>query len=134
MVDLKLLERFHTHVGPFVVLGCKIGEYAKKEFPVKSKIRCEIHSKTIPPLSCMIDGIQVSTGCTLGRGLIKVIENEGPDTRMIFSSGSKQIKIKTREEVIKSILKMLRENKINESVDFVINSDIDKLVVYYEKD
>ncbi|MBN2042178.1 MAG: formylmethanofuran dehydrogenase subunit E family protein [Candidatus Aenigmarchaeota archaeon] len=134
MVDIELLKRFHTHIGPFVILGYRIGEYARKEFPENSKIRCEIRIRTSPPVSCMIDGIQISTGCTLGRGLIKVIENDGHGVSINFFSSEKSVKIRLREEKTSRILKMLKENRINESVDFVMNSDIDELVVSDEKD
>ncbi len=125
--DEEYLERFHTHTGPFVVLGYRMGDFARKSFGKGSKIRCVAEMETSPPVSCMIDGIQMSTGCTLGRGLIEV--REGGKRSISFLSGRRTLYLSLMEEQISRILKMLRENKIKESVEFVKDGNVSDFAV-----
>jgi len=65
---LKAIE-FHGHLGPYLVLGLKAGLFANQIFGRKPmKTEAFIKTKTTPPQSCFADGVQFSTGCTLGKG------------------------------------------------------------------
>jgi formylmethanofuran dehydrogenase subunit E len=62
--------RFHGHSGPFLALGFKAGSYAMgKLHPEGIKdIACRINTIMSTPYTCIIDGIQCSSHCTLGKG------------------------------------------------------------------
>ena len=68
----EVLERavdFHGHLGPFLVLGVRMGLIALRELDAKKdnpKLRVTVKTKLSVPFSCVIDGIQVSTKCTVG--------------------------------------------------------------------
>jgi formylmethanofuran dehydrogenase subunit E len=64
------IERTHGHVGPWNVLGLRIGQAAMREFGVKwgrheLDIVCYVPMTT--PYTCMADGLVVATGNSLGR-------------------------------------------------------------------
>lgn len=67
--DLAILNAFHGHVGPYVVAGLRCGRFAvdrlqaQPHFGVEVVVQCP----GAPPPSCFIDGIQISTGCTMGK-------------------------------------------------------------------
>lgn len=82
--DLEALRRFHGHLGPYVVIGYRMGLAARERFP--DKIFAEVWSGTTRPLSCILDGIQFSSCCTLGKGNIKVMEKGEAKAR--FSDGT----------------------------------------------
>jgi len=68
------LARFHGHLGPYIVLGYRIGRYAcenlsKNPFSLSARVYC---SGTTPE-SCLADGVQLGSGCTLGKGNIRVV-------------------------------------------------------------
>jgi formylmethanofuran dehydrogenase subunit E len=66
---------FHGHLGPFLVLGARMGLIGLKELQVKkgdSKLRATAILERTVPFSCAIDGIQVATGCTVGNGRLKL--------------------------------------------------------------
>jgi formylmethanofuran dehydrogenase subunit E len=67
--DLELAKRFHGHLGPNLVIGIKMGNYAVKALGICNHfgISVEVHCPGKPPVSCMIDGIQLSTGATMGK-------------------------------------------------------------------
>ena len=67
----ELLERaaeFHGHGGPFMVVDLMIGLEALRRLGASGwfDIRCHVELNWRPPDSCVINGIQVSTGCTMG--------------------------------------------------------------------
>ncbi len=70
--ELVALRRFHGHLGPYVVLGYMMGRLGRDRFP--DRISAVVFSGTRRPLSCLVDGIQFSSCCTLGKGNISVRE------------------------------------------------------------
>lgn len=71
------IERMHGHVGPWNVLGWRIGQAALREFDVKwgrhdLDIICYIPMET--PYSCMADGLVIGTGNCIGRLDIRLAE------------------------------------------------------------
>lgn len=64
---------FHGHLGPYLVLGLKAGDLALKELKLKKYfgLRVEVFGFDKKPKSCIIDGLQLSTGATFGKGNIK---------------------------------------------------------------
>ncbi len=76
----KLLASFHGHLGPYVVLGYRMGRAALEAAGCAGHfdVSAEIHSFLEPPRSCLIDGVQLGTGCTLGKRNIEVFGTDGP--------------------------------------------------------
>jgi formylmethanofuran dehydrogenase subunit E len=95
---------FHGHLGPVLVIGIKMGIIALKELNSGgySDMSVVVETGTTPPVSCLIDGIQISSGCTLGKGNIKVIANEKP--KAVFTRGEKSLEIELKPEILKRIL------------------------------
>lgn len=71
------IERMHGHVGPWNVLGLRIGQAALREFDTKwgwheVDIICYVPLRT--PYSCMADGLTIGTGNTFGRLDLRMAE------------------------------------------------------------
>ncbi len=101
---------FHGHLGPFLVVGIRMGIVALKELNScgYSDMDVLVETGTTPPISCLIDGIQVSTGCTLGKGNIQAIANKKPKPKAVFTgvaSGGKTLEIELKPEIMEEILK-----------------------------
>jgi len=76
------IKRMHGHVGPWNVLGWRIGKAALREFDTKwgwheLDIICYVPIKT--PYSCMADGLVIGTGNSIGRLDIRLAEVVSPD-------------------------------------------------------
>lgn len=71
--NLKNAVDFHGHLGPYLVLGLLIGDLAVKKLNCKRHFGIEaiVKGAVNKPKSCLIDGIQISSGCTYGKGNIK---------------------------------------------------------------
>jgi len=66
-----LSNELHRHLGVYSVIGVKMGVRAKEYFGAGiDEMSIVSYAGLNPPLSCMNDGLQVSTGATLGHGLI----------------------------------------------------------------
>lgn len=95
---LDELSNFHGHLGPYVVLGYKMGLIANRELG-EDPFDKQAVSKTgnEPPISCIVDGIQYSSGCTMGKGNIKIEDDKKPQA--IFSDGTKNLEIELKPEI-----------------------------------
>jgi formylmethanofuran dehydrogenase subunit E len=109
--ELENLKKFHGHLGPYVVVGFRMGSLAVEKIGVRGKgLRCIVRTGTKPPISCIIDGVQFSSSCTLGKGNIKV-EDEGV-AEAVFFKNEKTIKIRLRDEIKNRVDKeMSKENE-----------------------
>lgn len=106
-VDInKLVDKgveFHGHLGPFLIAGIRMGLLALRELESEGyrDLTAKVGTGNKPPLSCLADGIQISTGCTLGKGNIEIRENGYPKAE--FSGNEKQLIIELRPEIFEKI-------------------------------
>jgi len=81
-----LSSEFHTHLGVYSVIGAKMGLRARDYFGAGlDRLRVTSFAGSKPPISCLNDGLQVSTGATLGHGTIALAENSTPIPKAHFS-------------------------------------------------
>lgn len=96
---LKKLEDFHGHVGPYVLIGYKMGQIANKELGKNPFSKnAVIFTGTSPPISCIVDGVQISSGCTLGKGNI-IIKDENIAKAEFSNKSGKKISIELNKEI-----------------------------------
>ncbi|MFH1865084.1 MAG: formylmethanofuran dehydrogenase subunit E family protein [Candidatus Eisenbacteria bacterium] len=100
--ELRDAARFHTHLGPYLVVGLRMGRVVTRELgsePFSYKIRA--HTGRVPPYSCSVDGMQLSTPCTTGNGCIEVTD----DRRMALEAIADGVvlTVTLRQEVFDSI-------------------------------
>src|SRR3989338_6987873 len=71
-ITLEEAIKFHGHLGPYLVLGVLAGELALKNLGSKKYFGLDIkvYGADKKPKSCLIDGLQLSTGATYGKGNI----------------------------------------------------------------
>ncbi len=107
---LKAAAYFHGHTGPFLVLGLKAGDLSNRLLGREPfGTRVEIHSNPKPPQSCMVDGIQFTTGCTMGKGNISVHSGKG-DVRAVFVNSKGTLELKLQPWVLESLQSMKDDN------------------------
>jgi formylmethanofuran dehydrogenase subunit E len=93
--ELDLLKKFHGHLGPYVVIGFRMGAIAREKLEGKLKAVSFTGSQT--PLSCIIDGVQYSSSCTMGKGNISVLEVG--EAKVHFLNDMYLLDIRLRDEV-----------------------------------
>lgn len=107
-----LLDRaveFHGHGGPFMVVGLRMGLTALRRLDAQGwfDLRCRVLLPWRPPDSCVIDGIQSSTGCTMGKHNIEVEGGDGIAAE--FVKGGERLRIAVRREMLEKIRDTLAE-------------------------
>lgn len=121
---LKKIKDFHGHIGPFAVIGYKMGIIANNYLgsePFVKKVT--VWTGTTPPISCIIDGIQISSGCTLGAGKIS-IKSDGIPKVYFSNENGKTLEIKLKREIEDDISKnVTKENMIDYSLNLLKKSD-----------
>jgi len=93
--SLEDLAAFHGHLGPYIVLGYRIGRYVRQHFccdpfQMKAAVFCE----GVPPQSCIVDGVQIGSGCTLGKRNIEIVASK--EMMCEFACGERRIVIRPR--------------------------------------
>ncbi len=77
--DLEALQSFHGHLGVYVTVGMRMGEIGKRTFGHYKGLHAAVKSVPKPPMLCVVDGIQFSSGCTMGKANISVESAEEPE-------------------------------------------------------
>ncbi len=68
-----LTNEIHGHTGIYSIIGAKMGIRAMEYFHVGiNNLRVTSFAGNTPPLSCLTDGVQISTGATTGQGLLTI--------------------------------------------------------------
>ncbi|MBN2613421.1 MAG: nucleoside hydrolase [Bacteroidales bacterium] len=105
-----ITDEFHGHLGIFSIVGAKMGILAREYFNVEhDHLSVKSYAGITPPYSCMNDGIQVSTGATLGQGTISVSSDSISRPEAIFTHDDISIKIRLKDEYLKIINKDINE-------------------------
>lgn len=115
-ITLKEAERFHGHIGPYLILGILAGELAFKKLNYRKYfgLDIKIFGANKKPKSCLIDGLQLSTGATYGKGDIHKLNSN--DIKILFRNlkNDKKIEISLKKDLINrlNILKGHRDSEV----------------------
>jgi formylmethanofuran dehydrogenase subunit E len=96
MTENRLLTqagRFHGHIGPFLAIGLRMGIIANEVLgrtPMQTRARVTVEPK--PPRSCVVDGIQITSGCTMGKRNIE-IEPDEKTVSATFTRGDSSVTV-----------------------------------------
>lgn len=77
---IKKAADFHGHLGPFLVIGVRMGLIGVRELEVKGNdemLHVTAMLKYSVPFSCVVDGIQVATKCTIGNKKLRLRSSSG---------------------------------------------------------
>jgi len=94
---LSKAAEFHGHLGPFLTIGVRMGLLAKQTLKTNGfkDLSVTVNTGNKTPLSCVVDGIQVATGCTLGKGNIAVTNLKEISAAFHAKHNAIQVKMKT---------------------------------------
>ena len=95
-----LTNEIHGHTGIYSIIGAKMGARALEYFNVGvNNLEAVSYAGSEPPLSCLNDGIQISTGSTIGQGLIRIDKTVLPVPTVIFAFNGNKIRIELKKEI-----------------------------------
>lgn len=121
---LSILERateFHGHLGPFLVIGVRIGLIGLERLKTTENTPMTV-AVSLPlcvPFSCIIDGLQITTKCTIGNQKLTMTDSSGIEAKFERKDNGQRLIIamnpSTFEELKTQLLKKgIREEEVEE--------------------
>ncbi len=118
-----LTSEFHRHLGIYSILGAKMGLWARDYFKADlDELKVESFAGLQPPISCLNDGLQVSTGATLGHGTITIVPGQRACPQARFTHD---------DQTITLTLKPLYWNQIKRDIRMEIEEHGNKTPEYW---
>ena len=101
---ISMTNEIHGHTGIYSIIGAKMGIRAMEYFNVGvNNLEVKTFAGNIPPLSCFNDGVQISTGATIGQGLITISDSISAIPSAIFRFNNQNVNIALKPEITDQI-------------------------------
>ncbi len=132
-INALITNELHRHLGVYATVGVKMGIRAREYFGAGvDEMRILSYAGQEPPFSCMNDGLQVSTGATLGHGLIQIQPGNDHSPKAEFDYLGQKIVIVLKDEYRNKIESEIRELSqiygLNNNIYWVM---VRNLALYY---
>jgi pyrimidine-specific ribonucleoside hydrolase len=103
-----LTNEIHGHVGVYNILGAKMGVRAKEilSAPPRS-VNVIVETGIKPPVSCLIDGLQVALSSTVAQDLIHALACEAPRVAAVFEYKNRKIRLSLKPEAEKRVAELI---------------------------
>ncbi len=99
-----LTNEIHQHLGIYSILGAKMGLRARELLHAEmDAIRVVSHAGSKPPLSCLNDGLQISTGATLGQGMISLSPDPVKRAVAEFRANGRTLRLRLKDHIRRQI-------------------------------
>jgi len=107
-ISLKQAVDFHGHLGPYLVLGLLAGEFALKNLKCKKYfgLNIKVWGAAEKPKSCLIDGLQLSTGATYGKGNIEKLSGQQIEIEFVNRENQKKLFLTLKKEIAQELGKL----------------------------
>jgi formylmethanofuran dehydrogenase subunit E len=121
---ITLMEKaaeFHGHLGPFLVIGVRMGNIAKRilkpNIRENNRLQATVKIPLLTPFSCILDGIQTATQCTVGNQKLK-IENSQKEITAHFElkNLNRALKVSVNPKIIGELMKKISEGSTNKEL------------------
>ena len=100
--ELQKAKDFHSHLGPYLVVGLKMGQAIVRRLGGEPfAITITSFTGPQPPLSCVVDGLQLATPCTVGNGGIVI--REGGQAKVWAVRGDREVTISLKPTIWEKI-------------------------------
>lgn len=117
---IEYARKLHGHVGPFLVIGLKMGAATKKALNLSDTectlLRAEVAVPLQPPFSCLLDGIQVSTTCTIGNQRLQVKNSKTIEATFTRQKDAKKVKITLTQNLSEQLEQKQKQNQLTEEL------------------
>jgi formylmethanofuran dehydrogenase subunit E len=111
---------FHGHLGPFLVIGVRMGNTAKRILKPdikENKLKAIAKIPCSTPFSCVLDGIQATTKCTIGNQKLKIENSQKEITvRFELEKSDKAMKVSVNPKLVEELMKKFSEGISNEEL------------------
>ena len=122
---IKNAEKLHGHLGSFLVIGVRMGKTVKRILNLNTGDNSELEATAkiplLTPISCIIDGIQTTTHCTVGNQKLK-IENSKKEIAVNFKLqySDRKLKVLVNPKIVEKLMNRISEGASNEELAWEI--------------
>lgn len=122
---IKNAEKLHGHLGPFLVIGVRMGNIAKGILDLNreknTRLQATVKIPFLTPFSCVLDGIQATTQCTVGNQKLR-IENSQREIIAAFKlqNSDRALRISVNLKIIDELMDRISEGASNEELAWEI--------------
>ena len=111
---------YHGHLGPWAVIGYRVGERALRESGLQRSSKDLIVVHRCPEAvryTCMLDGLHAATGASIGKLTLKhkVVPAEQLGTVVVNRAHGRQYHFTINPELVSAILNLDHEHQISEA-------------------
>jgi len=100
---LARVGQFHGHLGPWVVAGARFGMAGRRAVGAKGYFDIEVTCEgpfAHPPQACFLDGLQVTTGATLGKRTLRWVEAQQIAVRLKNTRTGKAVTLRPTDGLL----------------------------------
>lgn len=135
---IKEAVKLHGHLGPFLVIGVRMGRFAQRTLNLdatgKRELRVSVRIPFLTPFSCALDGIQVTTSCTVGNQRLRVENSRKHIVARFELQGSDRVfSISVNPKVVKELVDEMSKGVTNEELAARIVSMPEQRLFVFEK-
>jgi formylmethanofuran dehydrogenase subunit E len=115
----SLLEKaaeFHGHLGPFLAIGVRIGLIGLRKIGNHNgdQLTIDLSLPLHVPFSCIIDGLQVTTHCTVGNQKLSLEDSDSIQARFKRENDSMEVVVALNRSVLEEMKSELLGDAIPE--------------------
>jgi len=116
---LQAATDLHGHFGPFLALGVRMGLVGMRELSVRqgdTRLTSTVMLEYAVPISCILDGIQTSTKCTVGNTRLTWKKSTRIGAIFGLSSSQQRVEVWVRPTVVQELKRELAVQPSDEEI------------------
>jgi formylmethanofuran dehydrogenase subunit E len=121
---IKNAEKLHGHLGPFLVIGVRMGKTVKSILNLNTGDNSELEATAkiplLTPISCIIDGIQTTTHCTVGNQKLKIENSKEIAVNFKLQHSNRKLKVLVNPKIVEKLMNRISEGASNEELAWEI--------------
>jgi len=111
---LKAATDLHGHFGPFLTLGVRIALVGLRELGARegdTQLHVTAMLEYALPFSCMLDGIQTATKCTVGNKRLMWKESKEFGAVFLLRNSGRQVEVKVNPAVVEELKRRVKDKE-----------------------
>ncbi len=127
---MQMLGKFHGHLGPYVAIGYRMGAIARRELGEYKGMMAVVYCSLVPPVRCLVDGVQLASGCTFGKANIKL--KSAKNLQVVFTKGERTLIVSLKPGFRQAIdREMSKAQEVEQSLRYYRMAEDELLVVSF---
>jgi hypothetical protein len=128
---LRRVAAFHGHLGPYVVLGYRMGLLARQRTGTDGYFDIEAQPTTRgrPPEACFVDGVQLGTGATTGKGNLHPAVADGPPHAAFTGQNGRRVALALKPGLVAWIRASIMQHGVGPTGLWIFAAPLDALFV-----